>query len=77
LPETRLSKPHLIVQRYWVWFSNGRYMLKKLLKNKKFWTALTLAAALSGAAVKPEYAAVATELAAAVIEATQEQTVKP
>lgn len=52
-------------------------MLKKLLKNKKFWTAVTLAAALSGAAVKPEYAAVATELANAVIEATQEQPVKP
>lgn len=44
-------------------------MLKKLLKDSKFWSAIVLAAAISGAAVKPEYAVVATQLATSVIEA--------
>jgi len=47
-------------------------MLKKLLKDSKFWSAVVLAAAISGAAVKPEYAQVATQIATAVIEASSE-----
>lgn len=74
MPEPRLSKPHRIVQCYRVWFSNGHYMLKKLIKNKKFWSAIVLAAALSGAAVKPEYAGVAVEMATAIIEASEPAT---
>jgi hypothetical protein len=46
-------------------------MLKNLLKNKKFWSAIVLAAALSGAAVKPEYAGVAAEMATAIVESIE------
>ena len=46
-------------------------MLKRLLKNKKFWSAVAIAAAASGAAVDPRLVPAIVQAAQAISEATE------
>jgi len=51
--------------------------IKAMLKNKRFWAALALAAGLAGGAVKPEVVIAVGEAVGSIIEATEQPVVEP